>query len=422
MNLISDEWQLPAATERETWVRLREHTLTQSGKFLHFPWATLIDSCNNNQDKARELLFLLADGIDSGSYSITCCQHIRGFMYSFLFRACRILDVFWPHTTYATTHGYGHVHYHPYPLFPVQRPTGAETVVDNRDLLTTFVGAYDSRYYLTPVRHWIDQCNWEAIKDNTYIRISKEWHFERVVYQEQVEGKPLSSDDKDAATRREREFRELMQRSIFSLCPSGSGPNSIRLWESIGFGSIPVLLADGLKLPSRPLGVDNKNYWDNGVILISEQEQAVKRLPFLLSELSNDASFISSARASLSRIWEDYWTNSFTRPITDMFADLQLRKPRDFAQPKHSKHQPFAVELYRQFLLFTDYASNHPILNKKWPTGLPAIVDFIIENTTGIRYEAVNINNMFLERCKQDKGRNSYLVLGDILQDLTGKS
>jgi hypothetical protein len=191
MKLISDEWQLPAATERETWVRLKDHEVTESGRFLHYPWATLIDSCNNNQDKARALLIALANGIDNGNYNMTCCQHIRGFMYSFLFRACRISDVFWPHTTYATTHGFGQVHYHAYPLFPVQKPSDTEAKSDNRDLLTSFTGAYDSRYYLTPVRQWIDQCDWHSAGNSAYIKITKEWHFEKSVYQEQVAGKPL---------------------------------------------------------------------------------------------------------------------------------------------------------------------------------------------------------------------------------------
>jgi hypothetical protein len=62
------------------------------------------------------------------------------------------------------------------------------------------------------------------------------------------------------------------------------------------------------------------------------------------------------------------------------------------------------------------------MLNKKWPTGFPAIVDFVVEHKTGIRHEAININAMFIEKCKQSKGRNSYLVLGDVLQDLVGES
>jgi predicted transcriptional regulator len=37
-----------------------------------------------------------------------------------------------------------------------------------------------------------------------------------------------------------------MQETVFCLCPSGSGPNSIRLWEAIEFGCVPVILSDTL--------------------------------------------------------------------------------------------------------------------------------------------------------------------------------
>ena len=57
----------------------------------------------------------------------------------------------------------------------------------------------------------------------------------------------------------------VLLRSKFSLCPSGSGPNSIRLWESLALGSIPVLLADTLELPNHKL-------WDNAIVTILEKD------------------------------------------------------------------------------------------------------------------------------------------------------
>jgi len=49
------------------------------------------------------------------------------------------------------------------------------------------------------------------------------------------------------------------------LCPSGSGPNSIRLWESLAAGAIPVVLADTLELPAHPL-------WKDAVVFLPEAE------------------------------------------------------------------------------------------------------------------------------------------------------
>ena len=42
----------------------------------------------------------------------------------------------------------------------------------------------------------------------------------------------------------EEEYIRVLEESIFCICPSGSGPNSIRLWEAVEFGCIPVIISD----------------------------------------------------------------------------------------------------------------------------------------------------------------------------------
>ena len=61
------------------------------------------------------------------------------------------------------------------------------------------------------------------------------------------------------------------------MCPSGSGPNSIRLWESLAVGSIPILLADTLELPHHEL-------WSNAILRVPESE--VEQIPKKLEEIS----------------------------------------------------------------------------------------------------------------------------------------
>lgn len=48
----------------------------------------------------------------------------------------------------------------------------------------------------------------------------------------------------------ESEYNELLGRSRFSLCPKGAGPGTIRFWESLKCGSIPILISDSVILPS----------------------------------------------------------------------------------------------------------------------------------------------------------------------------
>ena len=53
--------------------------------------------------------------------------------------------------------------------------------------------------------------------------------------------------------------------SRYSLCPSGAGPNSIRLWESLAVGAIPIILADTLELPEH-------EDWDKAVLRVPEKD------------------------------------------------------------------------------------------------------------------------------------------------------
>lgn len=71
-------------------------------------------------------------------------------------------------------------------------------------------------------------------------------------------------------------YNQVLLDSRYSLCPSGSGPNSIRLWESLACGAIPVLLADTLDLPEHEL-------WDKAIVRVREADVAA--VPALLSQI-----------------------------------------------------------------------------------------------------------------------------------------
>lgn len=62
-------------------------------------------------------------------------------------------------------------------------------------------------------------------------------------------------------------FKEVMEKSIFSLCPRGYGKTSFRINESLNLGSIPVYIYDDPWIPFNDL----INFEDYGV-LISESE------------------------------------------------------------------------------------------------------------------------------------------------------
>ena len=63
------------------------------------------------------------------------------------------------------------------------------------------------------------------------------------------------------------------------MSPSGSGPNSIRFWEALGVGSIPILLADTLELPKHEL-------WEKTIICVLEKD--VDKIPDILKKIEPD--------------------------------------------------------------------------------------------------------------------------------------
>jgi hypothetical protein len=46
-----------------------------------------------------------------------------------------------------------------------------------------------------------------------------------------------------------KRYSEILGNTKYSLCPRGTGPSTIRLWESLAMGSVPVIVSDFLKMP-----------------------------------------------------------------------------------------------------------------------------------------------------------------------------
>lgn len=73
------------------------------------------------------------------------------------------------------------------------------------------------------------------------------------------------------------EFKDLLARSRFSLCPRGYAANSIRFYESLQAGAIPVLVSDTALLPN---GFD----WDSCCLRVAEND--VANIPTILKQIT----------------------------------------------------------------------------------------------------------------------------------------
>jgi hypothetical protein len=96
----------------------------------------------------------------------------------------------------------------------------------------------------------------------------------------------------------ERNYCGLMQMSKFILCPKGFGLNSIRFFEAMSYGRIPILISDNTKLP-----MENKINYDEFMIRIPENE--IETIPERMENFKQKLSYKSKMARS---VWEMYFT------------------------------------------------------------------------------------------------------------------
>jgi hypothetical protein len=225
------EWQKPVITEENVF-KLFMKNENLPNNYLAFPWANMIDRIGNLYDKIKDVKI-------NDSTCFTVVQHISFRNFLELFSKIGITHIFSPHRS--TGDGQLEKDYNiniiPFSLFPVQSNQENIININERKYLSSFIGQYNKRYYLTDIRQKIFDI-FSNFKDNYIVR-RKEWHYDGMVYR----------NKKDTNKTNEEEYKDVLRESKFSLCPSGSGPNSIRIWESMSYGSIPVILADTLVLP-----------------------------------------------------------------------------------------------------------------------------------------------------------------------------
>jgi hypothetical protein len=288
---------------------------------------------------------------------LTVCQHIRALQYVELFKRAGVTDLYWSHATRLSISAPCHVH--PFPLFPVQRPLATPKPLDERPLLFSFVGARANKWYLTQTRnHVIDLMS----KDSRGIVIARnQWHFNEVVYDHQIRGTSSSEHglvNQDYTS----EYQRLLADSVFSICPSGTGPNSIRLWESIEFGTIPVILSETYRPPGPT------SLWEEAAVWCDETPNKIRTLADRLGSIRKDSSLLGRKLQACAQIRALYGPDNCV-------YDLQCRTVALHAAARDSERS--GQELSRsQWLLLAAAMSREPApLDRN-------IADLFLQSTT----------------------------------------
>ena len=315
-------WQHPAITEQHAFNQVRLLAMRDGGAaYLGFPWATLIDVSNHNKADSKRLS-ALREGLDRAAEAVagyerivTVCQHIHMLNFPELFEASGVTDVFWSHATHDQIR-FGadlSINIHPFPLYPVQIPEDAEMPIEERPYLFSFVGAKASPIYLTQSRTFLIEEL--AGHPRGFVRDRETWHYNKVVYDHQVLARqPRAAGLVD--TQNSDEFKQVMRKTQFALCPSGTGPNSIRLWEAISSGAIPVVLKDTYKFPG------SQTIWEQAVIRCGEDRESIQALPERLESIAADKEVLLRYRATLKILAARYGRANF---VPDILKKIQIK-------------------------------------------------------------------------------------------------
>ena len=270
--------------------------------YMAIPWATIFDKESHLSIPAIEQI----QSISRSNNGFTVCQHVKWQDHLDLFESLGINLVFASHAIKTFSHP--SIKILPFPIFAAntKKPT------NKKDIFYSFIGHYNERWYLSDVRKKIFEMEHPP---NAYIKKREQWHFEDIVYTEQIKKQPITYINKQNEMSNQKEYKEILSKSIFSLCPSGTGPNTIRFWESLAAGAIPIIISDNFWLPE----IKELN-WEKCSIRI--KEVYIYDLYRILSTI--DTHKIEEMRKECIRYYKMVSGRNFIYPIMDYFKKFSL--------------------------------------------------------------------------------------------------
>ncbi len=279
----SISWQFPNRTEQ---VAAESHA-QDSERYLPEPWAAIIDLRSGSKVTVKPAQACLTE-FQKLSRLHTVCQHVYWSEVAGDWAERGVTDVWLSHAAEsgvrpggADPRGLPQIH--AWPLYAVnvedsERRKGLFIGKNPRAkrYLASFVGAHMS-HYISDSRLRLQV---HARNPSFYLKdTGRQWHFHGAVYEHQIDGKPLSSvyriDDSV------EEYNRVLSDSVFALCPAGAGRNTIRLWEAMAVGSIPMLVDEPPLFPEG--GSLPPIDWSKIVIQLAPED--IPDLPLILRRI-----------------------------------------------------------------------------------------------------------------------------------------
>lgn len=154
---------------------------------------------------------------------------------------------------------------------------------------------------------------------------------------------PDAYDDPDRKDNLQRRYGNLLQNSTFVLCPRGLAPSTVRIFETLKAGRIPVIIADDWVPPEGP-------DWNACSVRIPEGE--ISTLPERLSTVEEQAPAMGEQARTT---WEEWFAPevSFHR-IVNWCLDIQEERSLPESLLRLTAwwqllHQPYRYNFYRDW-------------------------------------------------------------------------
>lgn len=270
--------------------------------YISIPWATWIDLFADSNHHPHGSLLLnyqirMWASVSALSFAdisfdrskvrlVSVCQHVYWQKAIPWFTQIGLTDVFLSHCPLDESQRYvDGIRLHPWHLFAtnVETPERAVGIVhgkpnSEKSFLASFIGAHADHYVSDHRRRLA------VLKGipGFHIEIKNEWHFNKQVYEYQLKGKhdfPLVLDEESVL-----QYNTVLSDSVFSLCPAGAGANTIRFWESLAVGAIPVVIGPRPALPL--IGPDLGCKWEDAIVYFDGDH--VESLPAFLRSFSGN--------------------------------------------------------------------------------------------------------------------------------------
>ena len=313
------EWKSPEITEQHAFLQADKLLPEVPGVlYFGFPWATLIDRLNleeSSADSLREAINSAKLLLNEQKYVVTVCQHVNMLKYQKIFQNISITHVFWTHTVKGQDcfPENEEIKIFPFPLFPVHVPAYASSQNAVRKYLYSFVEPESKDWVLGKSSEMI-LTNLAGKQGSIVIPVVK------LDFKEVLNGSRFQDEadiDQELLVRAAPiEFERILQESIFSLCPDGSGSKSTRLWKSICCGAIPVILSDDYLPPGSGA------LWEEATVSCCGRLEDILALPDRLEAMACDEELIERKRQAMRQLLLMYGPDCFIYDIHKLFLKL----------------------------------------------------------------------------------------------------